>query len=45
MKKNNNNIILHFITTFYDFALKTETGSAKRKVKPNLKTRNVNGKC
>ena len=32
------------MTTFHNFALKTEAGWATRLVKPILKTRNVNDK-
>ena len=37
--------VLPFKTTFQDFALKIETSSALRVVKPILKTRSVNHKC
>ena len=37
------NHIFALMTTFYNFALKTETSWAKMNVKPTLETWNVNG--
>ena len=37
--------ILHFTTTFHNFAFKIETSWAKRAAKPIFETRNVNDFC
>ena len=41
-KAESEKAFFHFITTFYNYALKVETSLAKRMVKPILETRNAN---
>ena len=43
--KVRNITILHFVITFYNFVLRTETGWAKKVVKPILRIRNVIDRC
>ena len=43
--KDKNLILLLFVTTAHDFALKIETGWSTRVAKSILKTRNDNDKC